>query len=212
MSHNLSTRLALTAALTVGLLAASIAPASAAPPYDDGTGAFEAAAVVNPPPEECATYRLYNAELAFPDGATATVSSSRDPSSTSFQWGEFADGTYGPSTSATTPTASCTEGPGARITGFTGTLTDGTSACVLSGGEYQRGNLGTTKPELNVQYTFSTATGPTCTASAPVTIEATIPSVDLPTPVTIGPFTFDYVSSCNSPIAPQSCVLGPANY
>lgn len=214
MLHKISTRSAITALLAAGCFAASVTSATAAPPYDDGVGAFQAVAVPNvvpPPPEECATYRLYNAELAFPDGATATVSSSTAPSSASFQWGEFADGTYG--STALAPKTSCKGSAGQAIAGFSGTLTDGTSVCTLSGGTYQRGGaLGTVKPELNVKYTFSTAAGPACKAVAPVTITASIPSVDLPTPVTIGPLSFDYMSACNSPLAPQNCELGPARF
>lgn len=199
MHHQLSMRLALTAALVVGLLAASATSAIAAPPYNNGNGAFTAAAVLNPPPVECARYQAYNAQLAFGGGATATVTSGARAA-----WGEFADGTH-------LDAAACKDAV-QSINGFSGTLTDGTSVCTLGGGTYQRGNLGTTKPELNVQYVFSTATGPTCTATTPVTIKASIPSVDLPTPIEFGPFVFDYLSACNSPIAPQSCVLGPATF
>lgn len=205
MQRKRSTRLALTVALAFGVLAASAASASAATEYKNGNGAFTAVSVVNPPPQECATYRAYNAALVLTDTTvpvTATVSSDPNPTSPNFAWGEFATGTF--------QSTSCAGSPGEPIGGFTGTLTGGAN-CTLSDGTYRRGgSLGGPKPELSVQYEFSTATGPACSVSTPVTIKATIPSVDLPAPIVVGPFRFDYLSACNSPIAPQSCVLGPA--
>lgn len=206
MQHKL--KLTLSAALAIGLLSVS-ATSAGATTYRNGIGAFEAASTLNPPPEECATYRAYNATLTFTDAAvpvTATVSSSRDPNSSSFQWGEFADGTY--------TSTHCSGSGGAQIAGFTGTLTGGAN-CTLSGGTYQRGRLGTVDPEVNVRFSFASAstpgTGTTCAGvTTPVVMDATIPHRDLPVPLTVGPFEFAYLSACNSPIAPQTCALGPA--
>jgi hypothetical protein len=199
MHYNLSTRLVLAAALAAGLLATSVASAAAGTTYDDGDGAFEAVTVLNTPPKECAKYGAYNAELMFAgNGIAATVSSG----ARGF-WGEFADGTH-------LDNVDCADAPGQAITGFTGTLRGLGVNCTLSNGSYRRGHTGLVKPELNVEYAFKKTSG-TCPA-APVTIKATIPSVDLPTPITVGPFSFDYLSACNSPIAPQSCVLDKANF
>lgn len=211
-----SARVALTAALAVGLLALS-ATSALAVEYDNGNGSFTAAAHVNVPPSPpCATYSLYNADLTFPGGTTATVSSDPVPTSTNFQWGENGEGTYKPQTSVTGATTCNTSGgPGAQENGFTGTLTTTSGVCRLSGGTYQRGGqpTGATDAELNVEYNFATQGTGTCPA-APVTLEATVPSVPVPAalnpPITIGPFQFYYFSECNSPIAPTSCVLGPA--
>ena len=183
--------LAITGALTAGLLSVPISPASAATTYNDGVGQFEAVAYVSPP---CSTYQVYNAELVFPDGAVATVSSGLRPA-----WHEFPDGTHLQSDCEDAVTA---------IDGFTGTLTTTSGVCTLSGGTYQRGAMGTSKPELNVKYEFGVVAG-SCGATANVVIKATIPSVDLPQPVVVGPFEFDYASACDAPIAPQSCTLGP---
>lgn len=212
MHNKPSIRLALAAALAVGLMAASATSASATT-YQDGDGAFQAVAVVNTPPEECATYRLYNAELVFPDDRiVATVSSDRDPNSPDFAWGEFATGTFQSSDTAPEGIAHCTTGPGAPIGGFTGTLTYTGVHCTLSNGTYQRGHTGLVKPELNVEYVFQTKSDGCPSVTTPVTIKATIPSVDLPVPITVGPFSFDYLSACNSPIAPQTCVLDKGNF
>ncbi len=212
------TTLAFVVALAAGLLAVS-ATSALAVEYDNGNGSFTVTAHLNPPPQQCATYSLYNAALTFPGGTTATVSSDPIPTNNDFQWGEFADGTHLPQTSAT-GTTSCKDTPGQLEQGFTGTLTTTSGVCRLSGGTYQRGGQPTgaaaTKAELNVEYNFPTQ-GPAPCPVAPVTLEATIPSVNSPFPINIPPgpnpptiFSFDYLSACDSPIAPTSCVLGPA--
>lgn len=206
--RKVSTRLALVAALTMGLLAVSVSPALATT-YSDGNGDFVAVSHLNPPPQQCATYSLYNASLVVGGNSKVVkVSSSTNPLSSTFQWGEFFDGTYKPQTSATGFT-SCkkpADGPGATEGGFTGTLVGAGVNCNLGTGTYQRGALGTVNPELNIKFVFNSVSGSCTGISTPVTIRTTIPSVDDPT----DPDPAGYISLCNSPIAPQSCVLGPA--
>lgn len=202
------TTLAVLLAVTAGLLAVSATSAFANHlPYTDGNGAYTAVATLNPPPQMCATYRTYNAQLVFPNNKVVNVSSTTDPTSSLFQWGEFWDGTYKPQTSATGLT-SCKpgNGPGAVETGFTGTHQSGSATCKLGQGTYQRGNLGAASSfqELNIQFVFSgTFSGNGCPAS-PLTVKTTIKSVPDPTDPT------GYISLCSTPIAPSSCQLGPA--
>jgi hypothetical protein len=212
LRNNLPARLALIAALTMALLAVSVTSTLAA---TGGTGSFHAVTTLNPPPQPCSTYRLYNSHLTFSDGSTVTASSDPNPLSSNFQWGEFADGTHHPQTSATGSTA-CTDQAGQPEAGFSGTLTRAAGVCKLSGGSYKRGASASATPALDVEYDFPTA-GMTAVASGAcpstaLTITATIPSVPLPTPITVGPFGFDYVSACDSPIAPTSCVLANGKY
>jgi len=214
-----TTRYALIAAVTMGLLGASVSSALAA---SGGTGAFNARANINVPPppfgDPCATYSNHNAQLAFPDDkSTFTASSDPNPTSDLFQWGEFADGTHHPQTSAAgttsatgSTTTSCSDAPGQEEQGFTGTLTRTSDVCNLTGGSYKR-------IELTVTYSFPTTgmSGASCPTSA-LTVTATIPSVKLPVPIAFPPdgsgIVIDYLSACNSPIAPTSCVLEKGSY
>lgn len=227
-----SPRAGLIAVLAVGLLAVSATSAFAVE-YDNGNGAFTAAAHPNVgvppvPPEQCATYSLYNAALTFPGGTTITASSDPNPTHNTFQWGEFSDGTYNPDQGPASLASHCVTGPPPPKfeAGFTGTLTQTSPAgvCTLSGGTYARGGqpapptpLPTTapfyQPELNVEYNFTNvATVSGACPAGPVNVEATIPSVNLPPGgIDIGPFIhLDYLSACNGIIAPTSCALGPA--
>jgi hypothetical protein len=204
MQRKLSTKLALTATLTVGLFAMSASSALAG--ASGGEGAFNAAAHVNPPPEVCATYSLYNAQMVFAsDNSVVTVQSDPNPNSPYYQWGENGDGTFNPQTSlqASTP---CTDGPGAPKgveDGFTGTLTipdgDQSTVCALSDGSYSRTGI-------DITYDFDTVQGAGCPPSQ--TIEARLRVLQhFDPPLMIGPFEITDLAACNSIIAPTSCVL-----
>jgi len=221
-----TTRLALVAAATMGLLAASVASAIAAP-TDPPDGAFNAAAHVNvpvpptfppQPPEECATYSLYNAALVFrkppndPEagaltGERFTARSNSDPQSGNFQWGENGNGTFNPQT-ILQPSTPCNNGPGAEEDGFRGTFTKKNGdECTLSGGSYAR-------TDINITYSFKRAT-PEGTGTCPAAsdLEPFVVNTELLTlqefnpPLEIGPFGLTYLAACNSIIAPTSCVL-----
>ncbi len=202
----LTTRLALIAALTMGLLTASVSPALAA---TGGNGAFNAAAHINLPPppfgEPCATYSLYNVQLAFSDGSTFTASSDPNPLSSSFQWGEFGDGTHKPQTSAT-GTTSCSDAAGQDEAGFSGTLTlPSGAACTLSGGSYSRLNL-------DLKYAFTGVAGTGCPGSLTVNANLLVlrhfdPPLVIPPGIEITDLT-----ACSSIIAPTSCVLTNGTY
>lgn len=205
MYNKLPARLALAAALTVGLLAMSASSALAA--ATGGEGEFTASAHLNPPPEVCATYSLYNAQLAFAlDGSAVTVKSDPNPTSNTFQWGENGGGTFNPQTrlQASTP---CTTGPGRSEAGFTGTLTlpNGTQSteCALSGGSYSRTGIDITYAFSSAQRTAGTGT---CPASQTVTAQLRVLQHFDP-PLVIGPFEISDLTACNSIIAPTSCAL-----
>lgn len=192
--HRLRRRLVLAAALTVGLLAVGVSSAAANPPFNNGSGFFTAVSVLDPPPNVCAQYQAYNAQLVFPGPIAARVSSGARPA-----WGENPDGTH-------LDKVGCNDAPGQQIDQFTGTLTGAGLNCTLGSGMYKRGALGTVFPELNIQFVFNSVSG-TCTGiTAPVTLKTTIVHVADPTD------PGGYISLCNSPIAPQSCVLGPASF
>lgn len=189
-----SARIALIASLAVGLLAMS-ATSALASDYADGSGGSTAVSVLDQPPIVCAQYSLYNADLTFASSRlTAHVSSG-----TRAAWGEEPNGTH-------LDASACSGAAGQQINGFTGTLVGGSVNCTLGNGTYQRGALGTHFPELNIKFTFSTTSG-TCTGiTTPVTLRTTI---------AYGPDPTDpsgYIAMCNSPIAPQSCVLKSAQY
>jgi hypothetical protein len=212
-------------ALGVNLVPASAHHKPTPPPatYKDGYGSFVATSYPNT--EFCADYSNYTAALTFSDGTTATVKSSSNPADTDYVWGEFADGTYdtdGPRNPAGVEmNAPCPGsetyppdgGGGDDIERFTGTLTkagaNGGRACTLSDGTYQRGHMGTTNPELNIMYVFKAGCGASTTN--PIVLKTTIVHVhhdDTPLP----PFGATYTAACNSPIAPQTCELGPAEH
>ncbi len=208
--HKVASKPVLIAALAAGLLGTSVASAGAATtPYRIGTGSFQAVSHLNPPPQTCATYSNYHAQLSYSDGpnppTTVTLSSDPNPLSLNYQWGEFSDGTHHPQTSATGST-SCTDSPGQPEAGFTGTLTNSAGTCTLGSGTYQRGGALAGKfPALDIQFVFNTVAG-TCGITAPVTFNTTIVHTTDPTDPT------GYISACDSPIAPQSCVLGNADF
>lgn len=203
------TALAVLVAVTASLLALPAASALAVgTTYTKSTGSFQAVSHLNPPPQMCATYSDYNAQLVYQDNpsapVTASVSSQANPSSAKFQWGEFADGTHSPQTSVTGST-SCGGAPGAEEGGFSGTLaTSGGGVCNLGDGSYARGSASFSGPfsELDVQFVFSSP-GVGCPAG-PVTLKATINYVD--------DGMGGYVSACNSLIAPQSCEFKNADF
>ncbi len=208
--HKLHMRLAFGVALAVSLLAVSATSALASD--SGGTGSFHAAAHLNPPPEVCATYSLYNVHLTFTQNkSTFTASSDPTPLNSDFQWGENGSGTYNPQTSAG-PEAPCITGPGAMERGFTGTLTipgPPSSVCTLSGGSYKR-------TDINVEYDFTGVTpvsGTGCPA-APLAVKANIQVLYTFNPPLIIPpgIQIDNLTACNSIIAPTSCVLTNGTY
>lgn len=212
--------LVLVATVTVMLAGMSTAPATAhvnklpVTDYNDGSGSFVATSYPNT--QGCADYSHYTATLVFPnDGATATVNSTAG-----HIWGEFADGTYntvGPD--APCPGSGTTHGGGGQpIGGFSGTFTDDRGECLLSDGTYTRGHFGRiieppdsppyNHPELNIAYQFDTvepAVPDTACPTAPLILKTTIVHEHVGTPPFFGPYT----TACNSPIAPQTCALGP---
>jgi hypothetical protein len=207
-------RLALTAALTVGLLAISAGSALAA---TGGEGAFNAAAHINFPPDPpCATYSLYNANLTFTDGSTLALRSNPDPTSNKFQWGENGGGTYNPQTSlqAFTP---CTTGPGAAEHGFTGTLEDpdspaggGPVVCSLTGGSYTRTGIDLTYKFKSVQKVAGTGRCPAATLTVTAQLRV-LAHFDPPLVIPPGIEITD-LAACNSIIAPTSCLLTNGSY
>ncbi len=208
-------RLALIAVLTTVMLAASVATTLAAP-TDPPDGSFHAAAHLNPPPQECATYSLYNAHLAFrtggvPNGDTFTTHSDPSPLSSTFQWGENGAGTFNPQSPLTASTP-CTTGPGASEKGFTGTLTltGPARVCTLQGGSYKR-------TDTQVEYDFTSVTGTGCPAASvasPFKVNAEVlvlASFNPPLVIPPGIEIYD-LTACNSVIAPTSCVLTKATH
>lgn len=230
--------LAVIGSVTAALLGANVAPSSAhvltlpATTYNDGYGSFVATSYPNT--AGCADYSNYTATLEFPNGDNVTVRSSANTTHENYVWGEFWDGTYdtvGPTGPAgVEENAPCPPDPindpngthgngGDTIEGFTGTLVLASgSVCELSGGKlsegtYQRGHLGNeiipptephNFPELNIAYVFPESSGAGCPAG-PLTFKTTIVHVHQGTP----PFGGPYTTACNSPIAPQTCELGP---
>jgi hypothetical protein len=198
-------------------LAMNVAPASAhvltgpSTPYNDGYGTFVATSAPNE--HGCADYSNYTASLTFPNGSEATVSSTP-----LHVWGEYWDGTYADRTCPNKDADPNHGAGGDQIAGFTGRLTragaNGGRVCTLSKGTYQRGHLGPldvggpsyNHPELNIMYVFRQGCG--ATDADPIVLKTTIVHVDhYGTPVP--PFGSEYTAACNSPIAPQTCELGP---
>lgn len=196
--------------------------------FNNGHGEFNATSAPNA--QGCADYSNYSATLAFNHSSpvvTATVRSSTDPTHPDFIWGEYADGTYnqpGPnvicpgkdSPHGNPPPSGATGRGGDAITGFTGTLVSSTGSinCTLTEGTYTRGHLGDyiedpspapyNHPELNIAFVFDSASGTNCPSTLPVVLKTTIVHVDIvPADPNLGPYT----TSCNSPIAPQTCQL-----
>lgn len=222
--------LAVTAAATVALLGPNLAPSSAhiqtapAATYNNGTGSFTATSAPNA--FGCADYSNYTATMTF-GTVTAEVKSSQDPLSLDYIWGEFVDGTYdhnGPNASCPgknanhgPPAAGATGRGGEDIEGFTGKLSvSGSVICELTGGTYTRGHYGDyiedpdpkpyNHPELNIAFQFATTNNAIGCPSKPVVIKTTIHHMDnVPTDPVLGPYT----TTCNSPIAPQTCQLDP---
>lgn len=128
-------------------------------------------------------------------------------------WGEFVDGTHPPVTNSPT-TTNCAGAP-ADISGFSGTLT-GTNGsqtlnCTFVSGTYLRNgnrdpNHTPTNPDddeigLDITYQGSTQIPlllGNCGGETSITVKTSI--VLAPTPGG---------TACNSPIAPQTCLLGP---
>jgi hypothetical protein len=202
-----ATRFTLIAALTMGLLAASVSSALAA---SGGDGAFNARANINVPPppfgEACATYSNYNVALTFDDRSTFTASSDPDPSSSNFQWGEVGDGTHHPQTSATGTTA-CSDAAGQPEAGFTGTLVlPSGQECKLTGGSY-------TRVGIDLKYTFTDVTPGLPCPSAPLNVTANLKVLQhFDPPLTIGPIEITELTACSSLIAPTTCVIENGSY
>ncbi len=211
VGRKLQRSLILAAASTFGLLAVSVAPA-AATTLSHGNGFFTATSVLKPP--TCSAYGNYQATMVFtvPPDAFGTFSGPaftvNVKSKTGDWWGEFADGTHPPVVSS--PTAVSCSGAPAAIDGFTGTAV-GTStsgqvlnctlgnAAVRSSGTYLRNGTRLNMEGEDITYTFSSVSGACLGATTPVVIKTSI--------VDPGP-----AALCNSPIAPSSCVLGPAKF
>lgn len=207
--------LLVTGTVMVAMLGLNLGPVSAhnntAPDsqYDDGYGSFVATSYANT--EFCADYSNYEATLEFPnDGASAIVKSSL-PDHEDYIWGEFADGTYdtdGPN--APCPGSDTDHGGGGQnIEGFHGTLTTAQGVCTLGNGTYTRGHIEGPYPELNIVYTGEVIDDG-CGKTGTVVFKTTIVYTEAVPP--IPPFFSPYTTACNSPIAPQTCELGPATF
>lgn len=215
MQRKRSTRLALAVALAVGALGVFAGPAAAATTLSKGNGAFTATTTINPFAANgpCASYSNYQATLVFtvpPDtfGNYSGTLVANVRSTPGQWWGEFVDGTHPPVTSD--PLSTDCGGAPAAISGFSGTIT-GTNGsqtvnCSVSGttpdgGTYYRNGTRTDEEGLDITFTFNAVSGQCASATAPVTIKTSI--VLAPTP---------WDTACNSPIAPQTCALGPARF
>lgn len=179
------------------LLVAPAQPVFAATTLDEGNGAFVATTALDPT-IPCAIYSNYEVTMAF-DSATDPFGSFSGPydvtakSTVPAAWGEFADGTY--------QNIDCTNGPGYAVPGFAGEVVGSGGTCVLTDGTYSRNGTRPGWEGMDIVYEFATVTGPGCPAG-PLTIKTTITD-------TLGN---PWGSDCNSPIAPQTCRLGPAGF
>jgi hypothetical protein len=219
--RKLGRRLMLAAVLTIGVLGLTAGPAAAATTLDEGKGAFTATSAVNltvPPP--CAFYGNYEAELQFD---SATVGNYTGPvtfqtnSTPGEYWGENNFGTFLPVVTSPpglpTDTECRYEDPvtGAppstdAIPGFSGTLvgTNGSQTlnCTFSNGSYQRNGTRGDETGMDITFQGSLSGSPDCTAGSPLTVKTSLMLAD-GTP---------RGRACNSPIAPQTCVLDHARF
>ncbi len=216
--------LMLAAVSILGALGVTAGPAVAAT-LSHGDGGFTATTAINPLAVHgpCATYSNYQATVNFPVSASQPTTPPSDQfgsysgtltanvkSAPGDFWGEFADGTHSPTVQ--NPSSTDCAGTPSAIKHFTGTLVGGTSVnCSVSGptadlGTYLRGGTRTNYEGLDITFTFTSASG-SCAGvvvspTAPLTIKTSIvPSNVIP-----------WGTECDSPIAPQSCVLGPASF
>lgn len=207
--------LMLAAASTFGLLGVTGASAAASTTLSHGHGAFTATTVLEPP--DCSIYSAYQATLRFPVPPDAfgtfsggkvnvTVHSGAQPAA----WGEFADGTH------PNDPLHCSD-PVAPVPNFSGVAT-GTSrsnqvlACNLGdptvppSGTYLRDGNRLGEEGLDITYTFNSVSdaipGGCLGETAPVTIKTSIALSN----------TVPWGTKCDSPFAPQTCVLGPARF
>ena len=159
--------------------------------------------VVNPlAGKPCAIYTNMNTSLTFASGTFGTYTGpiSVAASSTPGQlWGEDPDGTY--------TSTNCTGTAGQPIPGFTLRIVGGTSLnCTVTNAKYVRGVSGGHFPELNIRYYSNGGSfSGSCAGETSVNIKTTIVHAHVPPPV-------EYVTACNSLIAPSACLLGPSEF
>lgn len=226
--RKLGRRLMLAAVLTIGVLGLTAGPAAAAT-LDQGKGAFVATSAINPTvPPPCAFYGNYEAVLQFD---SETVGSYTGPvtfqtNSTPGQyWGENNFGTFLPVSPVPTATQCRYEDPPGTppttdaIPVFSGTLT-GTNGsqtlnCTFGGGptvsngSYQRNGtrgFNTNDDQTGMDITFQGSATPAavlgnCGGETSLTVKTSLMLADTPGG-----------SACNSPIAPQTCVLDHARF
>lgn len=219
----------LAAVSTLGALGMTAGPAAAAT-LSNGSGTFTATSAINPTaPPPCASYGNYQASLVFQAATVGTYTGSvtfQTNSTPDTYWGENAPGTYlnplsegGSGQLATNPfdTRCRPDNPVPTtdaIPQFSGRLSGTNGAQTLNctytaaTGTYKRGGnrpgpdgiVGTPDDEVGLDITF---TGTTNCPGGDTSLTVTTSIALAPTPGG---------TACNSPIAPQSCVLGPARF
>lgn len=172
----------------VGLLAFTVSPASAAT-YSGGTGLQTHVGVPFSGSPACAHYTEYNADVAFPNGVNATITS--NPGAI---WNEGPGGTAVftdrlQNTCNNIPQTISDDRPGnSPLSGWGQvTLTGAVNNCVFPA-SYLRSGLQITVTQVG--------------AAVAGTCSGTILNYDLR--VVAG------VTACDSPIAPSACAIGPA--